>query len=97
MSQQAHTKKPWTIGNHQDSNHWIVNERKRWLFVLQQNGELHLDEQLANTRLVAAAPEMLEVLEALVVDINYYDIRIHAGLMEKIYSAIDKAKNKVTV
>ena len=34
----------------------------RWVIAFSQNGELHTPEQIANAKLIAAAPELLSVL-----------------------------------
>ena len=58
--------KIWSMANHQDVNHWVVNSPRRWLFVIQQNGELTLSEQLENMKFIVSAPQLVSSLEKLV-------------------------------
>lgn len=63
MSTQ-HTPGPWVGGQQGDANEfYVVTANGRWLFSFRHNGEPLLGEQLANLRLIAAAPDLLEALE----------------------------------
>jgi hypothetical protein len=53
---------PWTIDNHQDINHVVVNSPERWIAVIQFNGELTLPQQDEIARVMAAGPELLAAL-----------------------------------
>ena len=61
MSAQ-HTPGPWAIKAQGEPNHYFTLSNGRWLAAIQFNGELWVLEQEANARLIAAAPELLEVL-----------------------------------
>lgn len=70
-----HTPGPWIVSNHGDANHHVINPapgRGNWLFVLQHNGEKWVVEQDANARLIAAAPDLLELIDHCRVALTYY-------------------------
>jgi hypothetical protein len=49
-----------TIGNHSDANHFVLNGEKRWIAVVQFNGELLAAEQeelIERMRAACAPPE----------------------------------------
>lgn len=56
-----HTPGPWTArpNKHSDGLYWVHDERGDYL-------TLDEDEHEANARLIAAAPELLKVLESIV-------------------------------
>lgn len=60
-----HTPGPWAPHAQGASDEYclLANER-RWVIAFRQNGELYTAEQLANMRLIAAAPELLQALES---------------------------------
>lgn len=61
---KLHTPGPWTLKTQGEANEYcILGENNRWIMALQQNGEMSVEQQDANGRLVEAAPEMLEALE----------------------------------
>jgi hypothetical protein len=61
----AHTKGPWEVSQgHPDVRITdIVQENADWSLTIIAQDYVPLEEHQANTRLVAAAPELLEALE----------------------------------
>jgi hypothetical protein len=65
MSTQ-HTKGEWTFREQGEANQWcLITADGRWVIAFLQNGELLPPEQLANARLMAAAPKLLAALAGL--------------------------------
>lgn len=63
----AHTPGPWSTHAQGDANHYaILLENGKWLAALQFNGEQTEAQQLANAKLIAAVPELLQALADLV-------------------------------
>ena len=57
-----HTPGPWKLIEQGDANMYgMVTAGNRWIISFQQNGELMSETQLANAKLMAAAPELLNV------------------------------------
>lgn len=60
------TEGPWDYREDGDANFYhITDQAGKWLLCLQHNGEQLTDQQRANMRLIAAAPEMLAALKYL--------------------------------
>ena len=58
-----HTPGPWRFVEQGDANMYgMVTAGNRWIISFQQNGELLSETELANAKLMAAAPELLEAL-----------------------------------
>ncbi len=58
----SHTPGPWTFRADGDDSHYAIMAGTRWLASFLHNGEQWTDTQLANARLMAAAPDMLTAL-----------------------------------
>lgn len=60
-----HTPGPWKFHEQGEANQFclLTTNDNHWVIGLIQNGELWTDEQKANARLIAAAPELLETLK----------------------------------
>ena len=54
------TNGPWINTTDGEANFYGIATNNDWLFRIQQNGSLSLDEQEANAKLIAVAPELLE-------------------------------------
>jgi len=107
MTNTNHTPGPWTIAGVSGNPHeghviesdsadgrtiaWTCNS-------LDNNGEECISqEDIANARLIASAPELLQALENLVASIENVDFSSHAGVYDQIpwaqaEAAIAKAK-----
>ena len=76
MSDTKHTPGPWKVTTDGEANFFgiegKVNEKPNWLFRVQCNGEMQVPEQQENLKLIAAAPEMLEALKDLSLQINEF-------------------------
>ena len=69
--ERKHTPGPWKFHANGDANDYsILGPNNNWVIAFIQNGEIWTEQQLANAKLIAAAPDMLE---ALVKWINYFE------------------------
>jgi hypothetical protein len=71
MSETKHTPGPWQAADITDANliphRWVCGCGNDWAVITRKAGAVALQqESCANARLIAAAPELLEALEALV-------------------------------
>jgi hypothetical protein len=58
-----HTPGPWNLIEKGDANMYgMVTVGNKWVISFQQNGELMTDTQMANAKLIAAAPDLLKAL-----------------------------------
>ena len=83
-----HTPGPWGASEGHPSDVWHVDMPNRWYSVIVSRGgddwDMPVEEVQANARLIAAAPELLAVVEML----SRYDPLEHPYF----YSVINKAK-----
>ena len=92
-----HTPGPWRFIEQGDANMYgMVTAGNRWIISFRQNGELMSETELANAKLMAAAPELLEALKLILSDIKQllgdYDIEFHnSGSIIESENAIKKA------
>lgn len=91
MATYLHTPGPWTAGSDGEANFSGLATSKNWLARIQQNGELSTSEHDANTKLMAAAPDMLIVLIEAVDHAHVYDT--NPALVELFKAVIAKATN----
>lgn len=59
-----HTPGPWNFHMNGDGSYSLIGDRLgkkefRWIIAFSQNGEIFLEEQIANAKLIASAPELL--------------------------------------
>lgn len=59
---KTHTQGQWLPTNDGEANFYGISTKDFWLFRIQQNGALLPQEQEANIKLIAAAPELLKAL-----------------------------------
>ena len=87
-----HTKGPWTATKH--DQHWVrVNVTIKaggnmWVAFMPDEDK---EEKMANARLMAAAPELLEALESLLEQTRQYG---HTAEIKAAEAAIAKAKGE---
>lgn len=63
MKKCKHTPGPWRLHEQGDANQYcLLTNDERWVIAFSQNGELHTPEQIANAKLIAAAPDLLDAL-----------------------------------
>jgi hypothetical protein len=66
MSESKHTPGPWTLRTNSEKHHAILDEGgfpRAEVFSAHRSSEARKAEALANARLIAAAPELLEALK----------------------------------
>ena len=91
----AHTPGPWVAGDDEGSDYYLVGPHDGNGIVYQSAVELHIE---ADTRLIAAAPEMLAALQAVLAEIegpdrpHSTDSWLPAHLAHQVRAAIAKAE-----
>lgn len=95
-----HTKGPWKFHQNGDGGYSVLGEKisekeYKWVIGFIQNGEITTPEQIANMKLISAAPEMFEALQSAN---NYFvDLQNKCALTssdERAWKLISKAINK---
>ena len=91
MSKPEHTPGPWTAHEHEFEFGWAIEGPPSW-------GKGHFKHR-SDARLIAAAPELLEHLEALMATEargcpDWQECEVHEPLWAPIYAAIAKAKGE---
>ena len=94
MESVTHTTEKWEHTTDGEANFYGIATEKDWLMRVQQNGELSVEEQEANIRLIVGAPQTLkqrDLLLTLVEDILKWDgILPHSKV--RIINTIEEAK-----
>ena len=79
-----HTPGPWVPHEQGEANQWVLlTPTGKWVLAFMQNGEIWNEQQKANVKLIAAAPEMLQAL---------IDVRrqiLNAGIPDGFDNAFD--------
>lgn len=88
MSKSKHTPGPWKAVKCGVTNTIETNNGASLLAMMDH----YTDEDEANAKLMAAAPEMLEALEELKATNSYWWQDVDENLLVKIESVIKKAK-----
>ena len=94
-TETTHTPGPWKMGR-TDLASYTTNDNtgecERVMYVYRDQGQDRIaifgDNVVEDARLIAAAPELLAALEAIVA----YDCRLGAGLLPQARAAIAKAR-----
>jgi hypothetical protein len=93
-----HTPGPWTFHQNGDGSYSILGKKisekeYQWIVGFIQNGEFWTEEQLANAKLIAAAPEMLKALQGVIShdDALVERYKISPSLIFQVENAIKKA------
>lgn len=99
-----HTPGPWKVSDDVDETVWVSAKAQDnvicdivgriWDF--EAKTSQITDEDIANARLIAAAPEMLEALENIVWSLDHLDDIDIRNQKESILNAIAKAKGETT-
>ena len=88
------TNGPWINTTDGEANFYGIATKNDWLFRIQQNGSLTIDEQEANAKLIGSAPELLQALKEAKKELDYLvenDWGTPSDLMLNIEDAIKKA------
>ena len=98
----TYTPGPWKFvrasksGINQENDHLIYNEQKRHIAEVFQYQEhefiISLSEAEANARLIAAAPEMLEILKQVKMDIEFESLGL-GDLKKRIGQALRRVSD----
>ncbi|TXH43385.1 MAG: hypothetical protein E6Q97_34225 [Desulfurellales bacterium] len=67
---------PWVHSATGEANFYRFSTPERWLMVVHQNGELSVEKQEANCRMIAASHAMLEQLRCVLAR-NPYGVKIN--------------------
>ena len=89
-NRQAYTKGPWTVSQPQEWKQAILNSKGILIAEVYKWRNHRAINMSANARLIAAAPEMLEMLKVTLTAIEGAD----DGLTGQIKRTIDKAEGK---
>ena len=61
-----HTKGNWELKTQGDANEYcIITDENKWVTAFRMNGEQTVHEQMANAKIMTAAPKLLEALKEL--------------------------------
>lgn len=72
------TQGEWVLREQGEANEWcVITVDDKWVISFRQNGELMPATQLANARLMVAAPKLHDALQLLIVEV---------ALAEKLWS-----------
>ena len=92
-----HTPGPWKCSQHLGHFSWSVHmdagDRGRGSTIVDGVGGIDREQRLANARLIAAAPDLLEALEAALRKIEWI-LPVEWDVMRQINAAIAKAKGE---
>lgn len=93
-----HTPGPWIVREQGFADEFfITTDKNRWLFSFRQNGELWTEEERANAKLIALAPEMLKTLQS--VNRYFVDLQNRCALTvqeENTWKKVSKAIKNAT-
>ena len=98
-----HTPGPWGVAGQRSNKRWAVVRNDSWSDLPLMDGwtiadvysrKMNADEDEANARLIAAAPEMLDALKWLIefCGLNQYDKNDPA--IAKVWAALAKAEGR---
>jgi len=92
------TPGPWKLIEQGDANMYgMITADNKWIISFQQNGELMTETELANAKLMAAAPDMLQSLDT----VNKYFVALQNRCAltpheEKVWKAVSLAIKNAT-
>ena len=91
-----HTLGPWEASEGYPSDIWHVDMPSRGYSVVvsraEEDWDMAVEEVQANAHLIAAAPELLDALETLLLSTERDDMNFRVRAMEAAREAIAKAK-----
>ena len=91
-----HTLGPWEASEGYPSDIWHVDRPSRGYSVVvsraEEDWDMAVEEVQANAHLIAAAPELLDALETLLLSTERDDMNFRVRAMEAAREAIAKAK-----
>ena len=91
-----HTLGPWEASEGYPSDTWHVDMPSRGYSVVvsraEEDWDMAVEEVQANAHLIAAAPELLDALETLLLSTERDDMNFRVRAMEAAREAIAKAK-----
>src|SRR3990167_164278 len=89
---QKHTEGPWRIRHTSIGGHRAISDKNnKDIVVVTGIGEIE-EEQDANARLIAAAPELLEALKLMV---EQYGGMVDGGVEKNARISVEKAKQAI--
>ena len=98
MNESKHTPGPWyhnPADEPQNAERHVCVDEGRWLRVIARVKQNDKDNALANARLIATAPDLLEALEKIMVAVDTDSVKMPPSLGMMASSAIRKARREV--
>ena len=93
MNDIKHTPGPWTVSIHEHTAGAARGTKSAW--VRSPDGCIgHIETSVENAHLIAAAPDMAEVLEMIAADADAGEILMTSGIRLAIDAALIKAGRK---
>jgi len=91
-----HTQGEWINTTDGEANFYGVCTQNNWLLRIQQNGELTIEVQEANAKLIAAAPELLEALMEVKEFLGHIQPKVGEAAFDEIWDITEEAIKKAT-
>jgi hypothetical protein len=94
MSEPKFTKGPWHVSENQPT---VVGNKEKAVCKCELDWNLGANERKANAALIAAAPEMYDLLQKVVnleVLTGYWDMKNNCPLRESIQKLLKKARGE---
>ena len=90
MSNTKHTPGPWTTPDAYP-NAIQVTSASGWICSLEVNKFNATEEQKANARLIKQAPDLLDICESILAEVDYEGLQLESGRVAKLRAVIAKA------
>ena len=92
----THTQGPWNTGKVENRSIFTLEWQNQRIALAERVPGMSKAESLANARLIAAAPELLEACRFLIDQNNFLKSRHASFLPARIIDAVNKAAEAIT-